>query len=203
MRLRRTGSTDDPLPRPSRDRGPCLVAGCTGIDYRRGYCTRHYERLKRYGDPLIEKRQRNNDPPEHCTVDGCQAPHHGKGLCRRHYSQANHVANRPERNARMRDHYRADPATYSVRSARRRRGMARGMDALDRALSDAYRQAIAADPCTYCGAAGVHNDHLFPVALGGTDHWWNLVRACELCNKRKAAHCGTWFRLRASLPAVA
>jgi hypothetical protein len=69
------------------------------------------------------------------------------------------------------------------------------MDALDRALSADYRRAIAGDPCTYCGATASQVDHIFPVAKGGTDHWWNLTRACESCNKSKAAHCGTWFLL--------
>ena len=43
---------------------------------------------------------------------------------------------------------------------------------------------------------GEEDDHYFPVAKGGTDHWFNLVRSCLLCNRSKAAHCGTWFRLR-------
>ncbi len=203
MRLRRTGSTADPAPRVGRDRGPCLIEGCDGIDDRRGYCPKHYERLKRYGDPLVSKRERNNDPPETCTLPGCSAPHRGKGFCHRHYSQANYAANQAARRAKMRAHYAANPEQYCIRTARRRRRLAVGMDELDLALSDAYRAAIASDACSYCGGPAKHTDHVFPVALGGTDHWWNLTRACEPCNKRKAAHCGTWFRLRADLPAVA
>nr|WP_237532546.1 HNH endonuclease signature motif containing protein [Streptomyces sp. SID8352] len=69
------------------------------------------------------------------------------------------------------------------------------MDALDKALSADYRRAIASDSCSYCGAPSSQVDHYFPVSKGGTDHWWNLTRACEPCNKSKAAHCGTWFLL--------
>ena len=38
-------------------------------------------------------------------------------------------------------------------------------------------------------------DTYFPIAKGGTDHWWNLVRSCGPCNRRKHAYCGTWFIL--------
>jgi 5-methylcytosine-specific restriction endonuclease McrA len=66
----------------------------------------------------------------------------------------------------------------------------------DRVLSIAYRQAIVNDQCQYCGGPGEHFDHFFPLAHGGTDHWWNLVRACAFCNHSKHAHCGTWFKLK-------
>lgn len=203
MRLRRTGGTADPKPSTGRDRGACAVEGCDGTDYRRGWCHKHYERVKRYGDPLTLRRQRNDDPPETCTVPGCGAPYRAKGMCKVHYLQAWHAEHREERNAAGRARFRANPDAYTLRADRRRRRLTDGMDDFDLELSNAYRQAIANDPCRYCGAPADHVDHIFPVALGGTDHWWNLTRACEPCNKRKAAHCGTWFSLRADLAAVA
>lgn len=109
--------------------------------------------------------------------------------------------------------YSADPSPWHAARARRkqRRGT---LDAADRAMSRAYRAAIRSDPCWYCGArveGDMHDDHYFALAKGGTDHWWNLVRACGPCNRHKHINCGTWFLLRrgidsgaaGSVPAVA
>lgn len=70
------------------------------------------------------------------------------------------------------------------------------MDVADRELSVAYRLAIRHDPCFYCGSPETdHVDHFFPIAKGGTDVWWNLVRACSRCNHAKYDRCGTAFLL--------
>lgn len=66
----------------------------------------------------------------------------------------------------------------------------------DRAESVEWRKVIKYDPCYYCGAtdAGAYeDDHYVSVANGGTDHWWNLVRSCQLCNRRKASMNGDEF----------
>lgn len=34
----------------------CSVSDCERESYIRGYCIRHYQRLIRYGDPMIQKR---------------------------------------------------------------------------------------------------------------------------------------------------
>lgn len=67
----------------------------------------------------------------------------------------------------------------------------------DRSISAEYRKAIKSDPCYYCGYAFeiMHDDHFFPLAKGGTDHWWNLVRSCSNCNLTKSNRCGTRFKL--------
>lgn len=44
--------------------------------------------------------------------------------------------------------------------------------------------------CQYCGAnadaAGLHIDHIIPVARGGTNAKWNLLTACQPCNSGKS-----------------
>jgi Restriction endonuclease len=62
------------------------------------------------------------------------------------------------------------------------------MDGTDRLLSVEYRKAIKDDPCTYCSSPGEHDDHVIPLSKAGTDHWHNIVRACERCNLAKSAH---------------
>ena len=195
MRKRRTGTTADP-DRSERQRLACAIDSCDTIEHRKGWCSVHYNRWKKHGDPQTLMRERNCAPPETCTIVGCSSAHRSKGLCFAHYQQAHHVAHQDVRNERMRQHYRDNREAYYAKANRRRQIVKVAMDKLDRALSADYRQAIRSDSCVYCGAPGAHVDHFFPLAKGGTDHWWNLVRACEHCNKSKAARCGTWFALR-------
>ncbi|MFJ3665061.1 HNH endonuclease [Streptomyces sp. NPDC090106] len=199
MRLRRTGSLDTSA-RPRQSDSPCSIEGCTKPAERKGWCSAHYTRSKRHGDPLATVRERSATPPETCTLPGCCTAHFAKGLCHGHYQQANHLANKDVRNERMRQHYRDNREEYYAKTNRRRQRVLIAMDAVDRALSADYRRAIAQDPCAYCGKPSAHVDHYFPIAKGGTDHWWNLTRACDWCNRSKAARCGTWFALRTGAP---
>lgn len=69
----------------------------------------------------------------------------------------------------------------------------------EKAESMQWRQLIANDPCFYCGVADAEVyeiDHYVAVANGGTDHWWNLVRACQLCNRAKRTMHGDEFLVR-------
>lgn len=87
-------------------------------------------------------------------------------------------------------------ANREARNAAQARRKMRGkvnMTAGDRQESVEWRKLIAGDPCTYCGAPGEHDDHYVPLAMGGTDHWWNLARACAPCNLRKGAMNGDEF----------
>ena len=91
---------------------------------------------------------------------------------------------------------RANPERVSAYGARRRAKVMVNMDRLDRDLSVEYRKAIAHDLCFYCKIRpGVEDEHYVPLANGGTDHWWNLVRACASCNLRKHTMNGDEFIL--------
>lgn len=78
------------------------------------------------------------------------------------------------------------------RRARNRKGMTKE----DKKIANAYRLAIAKDPCFYCGEIDVimHVDHFYALARGGTSHWYNLVRACSVCNYAKRTKCGLCFQ---------
>lgn len=192
MRLRRTGTTDDrPAPAPQL----CSIEDCYKPVESRGWCSTHYARWWKHGDPLAVTQYRTLNPPKTCHIVGCEAPHFSRYKCRDHYRQWHHELNRDERNARMRQHYRDNRIYYAVKTIQRQRASEK-LSKEDRDIAVEYRKAIESDPCTYCGGLGENTDHIFPVAKGGSDHWWNLVRACERCNKRKAAHCGTWFRMK-------
>ena len=81
-------------------------------------------------------------------------------------------------------------------SAQRRGRAVEGMTAQDKIESIEWRKLIAEDPCLYCGTADAEvyeTDHFISIANGGTDHWWNLVRACQSCNRAKLAMNGEEF----------
>lgn len=73
-----------------------------------------------------------------------------------------------------------------------------GMSIEDKRTSTEYRLAIKNDPCKYCGEVldELEVDHFFPLAHGGTDHWYNLVASCRECNNIKGVMCGTKMILK-------
>ena len=88
---------------------------------------------------------------------------------------------------------KANPERVRAQAARRRVRVAINMDKFDIELSWAYRLAIANDLCFYCGGPGENDEHYVPLAKGGTDHWWNIVRSCGECNSRKHIMDGDEF----------
>lgn len=99
------------------------------------------------------------------------------------YGDEKYVRAHAERVRRYRERH---PEARATDKARRRVRVTVEFTAEDRAESIAWRKLIKDDPCFYCGAAETHHvDHYISLANGGTEHWWNLVRACRTCNHRK------------------
>lgn len=65
---------------------PCLVSGCPRPRYGYGYCSAHYRRWKKYGDPLKSGRALNGQRPP-CSVQGCEHIAYSRGWCAMHYSR--------------------------------------------------------------------------------------------------------------------
>ncbi|RPI56443.1 MAG: hypothetical protein EHM49_00175 [Deltaproteobacteria bacterium] len=61
----------------------CSIVGCDQKHYAKGYCSYHYERFRKYGDPEIVF----PGPRIGCLVEGCDGKHFGKGYCRKHYER--------------------------------------------------------------------------------------------------------------------
>lgn len=71
---------------------------------------------------------------------------------------------------------------------RRRERLVVAMTAQDIKDTKSHLDRIRNDDCFYCGqiTPTMHYDHVEPLAKGGTNHWWNLVRACQPCNSSKS-----------------
>lgn len=65
----------------------CSVKGCNRRTLYRGYCSVHYERVKRHGDPSVGDRSGYIiNSLRKCTAIECENPVYVKDLCQNHYS---------------------------------------------------------------------------------------------------------------------
>lgn len=63
----------------------CSVEGCDKVGpTARGWCPKHYQRWRLYGDPLVLKRA-VVDPDRACGVEGCERKYRAGGFCATHY----------------------------------------------------------------------------------------------------------------------
>lgn len=64
----------------------CSIDGCQRPKRARGWCTTHWARWKRLGDPndVALVSQHKGRP---CKMDGCLSPNFGRGLCEKHYGR--------------------------------------------------------------------------------------------------------------------
>ena len=90
-RWRRTGTTDPKIKTEVNIKPesvcylPCSVTEClklVGPKGAKGFCTTHYHRFLRYGDPLAGGPYAA--PGRECSVDGCRKPYRMNGFCTTH-----------------------------------------------------------------------------------------------------------------------
>ena len=62
------------------DRG-CIAKDCLNKHYAKGYCVKHYNRIRRHGDPYVK----HPDAIKGCKVENCNKKHFAKGYCHTHY----------------------------------------------------------------------------------------------------------------------
>lgn len=64
----------------------CSVPDCAAPVKTRGFCSSHYMRWWRYGDPLVVRRD-STPTGAPCRVAGCERPGRKRGLCSMHYGR--------------------------------------------------------------------------------------------------------------------
>ena len=62
----------------------CSIDGCDNKHSSKGYCNKHYLRLKQHGDPNYRK---TPERAEICSVVGCNSKHFAKSYCSKHYAR--------------------------------------------------------------------------------------------------------------------
>lgn len=60
----------------------CSIDGCTNKHDARGYCSTHYGRYRRYGDPLYIRKLGKD---QLCEVQGCSKNQYARGYCSLHW----------------------------------------------------------------------------------------------------------------------
>lgn len=60
-------------------RAVCSYPGCKRPAHAKGYCQKHYDKVRRAGA------RRSEGAGRKCKVSGCGRPYHAKGLCQQHY----------------------------------------------------------------------------------------------------------------------
>lgn len=64
----------------------CSIEGCDKIHFGKSWCTMHYNRWRRHGDPVAEPRKEPK-PKVPCSAVECGKWAHALGLCPMHYSR--------------------------------------------------------------------------------------------------------------------
>lgn len=120
-------------------RRTCTIDGCEKPYLARGWCSAHWTRWKRHGDPLAGGPPRR-PMPDRCTADeDCENPPHARGMCATHWRRERREQD-PEwhenERARRREWHASDPeriAEYRRRHRARNPEKARARVALWRA----------------------------------------------------------------------
>lgn len=69
-------------------RAPCKIDGCDKESRGRGWCSTHWLRWRKYGDPLyVKKNGIDFNVKARCGVEGCGRPNHARLLCDMHLSR--------------------------------------------------------------------------------------------------------------------
>lgn len=78
---------------------PCIIDNCTKNRKSKNYCTSHYQRFKKYGDPLGGPGSGRKVQHESCTIEGCDKKHTALGMCQMHYRR-NALYGSPEKSTK-------------------------------------------------------------------------------------------------------
>jgi hypothetical protein len=65
--------------------GICSIPECGRQKYVKGFCLKHYARLRRFGNPLLTKRIIQRSSIKQCVISNCGKKSIAKSLCDKHY----------------------------------------------------------------------------------------------------------------------
>lgn len=160
--------------------------------YQEAHRREHAARQRAYRQRQDAKETAGCSPEEAARIRQARAAEFGEYLRGRRQNNPTKYAKTSAAGSRR--YRQRHPEKLQAAKGRRRQRISVAMTAEERAESAEWRKLIKDDPCFYCGALETHHvDHYISLANGGTDHWWNLVRACSPCNLRKGRMNGDDF----------
>jgi 5-methylcytosine-specific restriction endonuclease McrA len=187
----------------------CQLGECGKKHYSKGYCRGHYDRMKKYGDPLAG-RQSPRSGEKTCATEGCGAPAPRRRLC----AKCNSSQWRAENPERAREADRRNRRIFYAANVERVAAENRAYRIAHPEKFQGYQKAravaITSHPdycpyteqewealkrrydfrCAYCGekTEALEQDHVVPVSRGGRHALANIVPACTPCNRSKHDH---------------
>jgi hypothetical protein len=156
----------------------CSVADCEGSSYCKGYCMKHYYRMKRHGTTDYPRMYREVS----CAFDGCTKLAKTKNLCRTHYVKFNRTGTiKPLRRAN------GSPEVKLAARERTKQWKAKNWDSYKAYLASRKSRVKQATPkwvslneirTIYANRPdGFHVDHIIPIngqIVSGLHVPWNL-----------------------------
>lgn len=73
----------EPMKKLGHDMRICTIPYCNKKHEAKGFCPKHYERFRTYGDPYFSK----YNIKRFCSVIGCDKKHEAKGFCQKHFNR--------------------------------------------------------------------------------------------------------------------
>jgi hypothetical protein len=182
----------------------CSVEGCKNKHCCKGYCQKHYLRLKKYGDPLKGGPFKNKEHNGKCSVEKCEGTHYGLGYCYKHYARfrrfgdplitkhrekcsINECDGKHHSDGLCKWHYLRSDFKKAV--AQRRRSKEKNAPLNDfTALDWEKTLKFFGNKCAYCWCQDkkIHREHVVPLSKGGSNTITNVIPACESCNCSKS-----------------
>lgn len=65
----------------------CSIEGCNDKYRCTGFCSKHYSRFRKHGDPLGGGYGRNRHHGDTCEIEGCDQKYNTMGVCEMHYAR--------------------------------------------------------------------------------------------------------------------
>ena len=187
----------------ANDTRQCSIGECERPRKARGWCSVHYGRWVRHGDPHTKRKVR-----QPCSVENCTNLHAAKGLCMTHYSRVRRTGEIGQAEVQVRNHGAICSFTECEKPVTARRLCRTHYSRLQRSgdvTKGAFKKVVGYNAAHYRvvrakGRAAIHTccrctkgaehrayDHQDPSQMIGTggpyslkpEHYWPMCRSCH------------------------